>query len=150
MKSRFYSPGLAAAAALALVGGWLAAQPAAQSQAPAPVAIPMQGGSVQQGTRGTTGYPAAKTGGNYMHNFYFPPAVSSTPWWPDWAPDGARRELVQVIATPASDVEDAAARRESQGFDHGGVNGCVEVPCHRRIHCTSVCCDRRWLGLARL
>lgn len=33
-------------------------------------------------------YPAARTGGNYMHNYYFPPAGSSTPWWPSWAPDG--------------------------------------------------------------
>jgi len=23
-----------------------------------------------------------------MHNFYFPPATTSTPWAPDWAPDG--------------------------------------------------------------
>jgi hypothetical protein len=33
-------------------------------------------------------YPAAKHGGNYMHNFYFPPAPSSTPWAPTWSPDG--------------------------------------------------------------
>jgi Tol biopolymer transport system component len=33
-------------------------------------------------------YPASKHGGNYMHNFYFPPAPSSTPWAPDWSPDG--------------------------------------------------------------
>ncbi|MFQ5792370.1 MAG: hypothetical protein ACE5JI_18025, partial [Acidobacteriota bacterium] len=32
-------------------------------------------------------YPAAKTGGNYMHNFYLPPP-SSYPWWPSWSPDG--------------------------------------------------------------
>ena len=25
-------------------------------------------------------YPSARHGGNYMHNFYFPPAPSSTPW----------------------------------------------------------------------
>ena len=35
-------------------------------------------------------YAAAKTGGNYMHNYYLPPAASSTPWWPSWAPDGKR------------------------------------------------------------
>lgn len=35
-------------------------------------------------------YPNAKTGGNYMHNFYFAPAASSTPWWPSWSPDGKR------------------------------------------------------------
>jgi TolB protein len=33
-------------------------------------------------------YPAAKHGGNYMHNYYLPPAPSSTPWAPDWSPDG--------------------------------------------------------------
>src|SRR5881396_622166 len=33
-------------------------------------------------------YPAAKSGGNYMHNYYLPPAGSSTPWWPSWSPDG--------------------------------------------------------------
>ncbi len=33
-------------------------------------------------------YPNARTGGNYMQNFYFPPAGSSTPWWPSWSPDG--------------------------------------------------------------
>ncbi len=36
----------------------------------------------------TDAYPQAKHGGNYMHNFYFPPAPSSTPWAPSWAPDG--------------------------------------------------------------
>ena len=33
-------------------------------------------------------YPSSRHGGNYMHNFYFPPAPSSTPWAPDWSPDG--------------------------------------------------------------
>ena len=87
MKARHFHRG-SAAVALALAAGWLAALPAAQTTSQKPVAIPMQGGAVQQGTRGVTAYPAAKTGGNYMHNFYFPPAVSSTPWWPDWSPDG--------------------------------------------------------------
>ncbi len=32
-------------------------------------------------------YPAARSGGNYMHNFYFPPAPSATPWAPAWSPD---------------------------------------------------------------
>lgn len=35
-----------------------------------------------------TPYAAAKTGGNYMHNYYIPPAPSSTPWAPAWYPDG--------------------------------------------------------------
>ncbi len=33
-------------------------------------------------------YPAAKHGGNYMHNYYFPPGPSSTPWGAAWSPDG--------------------------------------------------------------
>jgi Tol biopolymer transport system component len=33
-------------------------------------------------------YPAAKDGGNYMHNYYLPPAPGSYPWYPDWSPDG--------------------------------------------------------------
>lgn len=33
-------------------------------------------------------YPASKHGGEYMFNYYFPPAPSSTPWAPAWAPDG--------------------------------------------------------------
>src|SRR5262244_803424 len=33
-------------------------------------------------------YPVARQGGNYMHNYYLPPAPSSTPWAPAWSPDG--------------------------------------------------------------
>ena len=33
-------------------------------------------------------YPAAKTGGNYMHNFYLPPPSTSSPRRPAWSPDG--------------------------------------------------------------
>jgi hypothetical protein len=33
-------------------------------------------------------YPASQHGGNYMHNFYIPPAPSSSPFAPAWAPDG--------------------------------------------------------------
>ena len=36
----------------------------------------------------TQAYPEARHGGNYMHNFYLPPAPSSTPWAPAWSPDG--------------------------------------------------------------
>lgn len=41
-----------------------------------------------QGAAPAGSYRAAKTGGNYMHNYYFPQALSSTPWHPDWSPDG--------------------------------------------------------------
>lgn len=33
-------------------------------------------------------YPAAKTGGNYMHSYYIPPTGNGSPWWPAWSPDG--------------------------------------------------------------
>ncbi len=32
-------------------------------------------------------FPAAKTGGNYMHNYYLPPPTS-TPFYPAWSPSG--------------------------------------------------------------
>ena len=35
-------------------------------------------------------YPAATQGGFYMHNYYFGPAPSSTPWAPAWSPDGRK------------------------------------------------------------
>ena len=34
-----------------------------------------------------TAYPQARTGGNYMHNYYLPPAAG-TPWRPCFSPDG--------------------------------------------------------------
>ncbi|MEO5742363.1 MAG: hypothetical protein ABIS29_17395, partial [Vicinamibacterales bacterium] len=40
------------------------------------------------GQEGQRTYPSARTGGSYMHNYYFPPAPSSTPWAPAWSPDG--------------------------------------------------------------
>jgi hypothetical protein len=33
-------------------------------------------------------YPSARHGGNYMFNYYLPPAPGSTPWAPAWSPDG--------------------------------------------------------------
>ncbi len=33
-------------------------------------------------------YENARTGGNYMVNFYLPPPGGSQPWWPAWSPDG--------------------------------------------------------------
>jgi len=36
------------------------------------------------------GYPAARHGGSYMHNFYLPPSPSATPWAPSWHPSGER------------------------------------------------------------
>ncbi len=56
----------------------------------ATLAAPPAPASAQPGARA---YPASAHGGNYMHNFYFPPAPSSSPWYPAWHPGG---ELVAV------------------------------------------------------
>jgi len=49
----------------------------------------LSGGSVWiTAQRNRDAYPSARSGGNYMHNYYFPPAGCSTPWWPSWSPDG--------------------------------------------------------------
>lgn len=34
-------------------------------------------------------YPSARTGGNYLFNYYLPPASSSSPWWVNWSSDGS-------------------------------------------------------------
>ena len=57
------------AAAFAVVCGLALALPAASAQSQRP-------------------YAASGHGGNYMHNYYLPPAPSSTPWAPAWSPDG--------------------------------------------------------------
>jgi hypothetical protein len=54
-------------------------------------------------------YPMAKHGGNYMHNYYFPPAPSSTPWAPAWAPDGRSIAVAMSGSIWRVDVESGAA-----------------------------------------
>jgi len=39
---------------------------------------------------GAQRYPAVEHGGNYMRNYYLPPAPAATPWYPAWRPDGER------------------------------------------------------------
>ena len=54
-------------------------------------------------------YPAARHGGNYMHNYYLPPAPSSTPWAPSWAPDGASLAVAMSGSIWRVDPETGAA-----------------------------------------
>ena len=54
-------------------------------------------------------YPASRHGGNYMHNYYLPPAPSSTPWAPSWAPDGASLAVAMSGSIWRVDVETGAA-----------------------------------------
>ena len=77
-QSRGWAGVLSAATALALVTRTPSAAPEQ------PPAIPLQSTGIEAGLP----FPAAKTGGNYMHNYYFPPGLSATPWWPSWSPDG--------------------------------------------------------------
>jgi TolB protein len=55
-------------------------------------------------------YPAAKQGGNYMHNYYFPPAPSSTPWAPAWSPDGKSIAVAMSGSIWSVDPSTGAAR----------------------------------------
>jgi TolB protein len=50
-------------------------------------------------------YPSARMGGNYMHNFYLPPAPSSTPWYPSWAPDGEHIAVAMSGSIWSVDIE---------------------------------------------
>ena len=54
-------------------------------------------------------YPASRHGGNYMHNYYLPPAPSSTPWAPSWAPDGASLAVAMSGSIWRVDLETGAA-----------------------------------------
>ena len=49
--------------------------------------LPLGGQPVRSESPLRDAYPAALTGGNYMHNYYLPP-VASTPWRPSFSPDG--------------------------------------------------------------
>ena len=55
------------------------------------------------------GYSGSRHGGNYMFNYYLPPAPSSTPWAPSWSPDGTRIAVGMSGSIWSVDVETAAA-----------------------------------------
>ena len=60
-------------------------------------------------------YPMARSGGNYMHNYYIPPAPSSTPWAPAWAPDG--RSLAVAMSGSIWRVDAATGAAEELTAD---------------------------------
>lgn len=72
-------------AGLVCLAVWLVASLAGQTVAgrPAATKLPEIGSEAEP----FSPYPAARTGGNYMHNYYLPP-LASTPWRPDFSPDG--------------------------------------------------------------
>lgn len=60
-------------------------------------------------------YPAARHGGNYMHNYYFPPAPSSTPWAPAWSPDG--RHIAVSMSGSIWQVDPATGNAEELSYN---------------------------------
>ncbi len=63
-------------------------------------------------------YPAARHGGNYMHNYYFPPAPSSTPWAPAWMPDGESLVVSMSGSLWRVDPGTGEARELTQGPEY--------------------------------
>jgi len=55
------------------------------------------------------GYRAARTGGNYMHNYYLP-AASSTPWRPAFSPDGSEIAFAMSGSIWRMKIGETAAR----------------------------------------
>ena len=66
-------------------------------------------GIASHGQAPAKGYPAAKSGGNYMHNFYIPPATGSSPWAPDWHPDGTSIAVAMSGSIWKVDIETGIA-----------------------------------------
>ncbi len=63
-------------------------------------------------------YPASAHGGNYMHNFYFPPAPSSSPWHPEWHPGGERVAVAMSGSLWEVDIASGDAFEIAHGPDY--------------------------------
>ncbi|WP_420438258.1 TolB family protein [Candidatus Palauibacter sp.] len=61
------------------------------------------------------GYPGVRHGGNYMHNYYLPPAPGTTPWFPSWSPDGAAIAVGMAGSVWEVDVETGDATELTRG-----------------------------------
>lgn len=65
-------------------------------------------------------YPAARHGGGYMHNYYLPPAPSSTPWAPAWSPDGKWLAVSMAGSIWRVELESGRARELTAGPRYHG------------------------------
>ncbi len=63
-------------------------------------------------------YPGVGHGGNYMHNYYLPPAPSSTPWYPAWHPDGEAIAVSMGGSVWEVDVATGNAREVTRGGEY--------------------------------
>ena len=63
-------------------------------------------------------YPSARSGGNYMHAFYLPPAPSATPWAPAWAPDGQSVAVSMQGSIWEVEVETGVALQLTSGLGY--------------------------------
>ena len=61
------------------------------------------------------GYPGVRHGGNYMHNYYLPPAPGTTPWFPTWSPDGSSIAVGMAGSVWEVDVETGDATELTRG-----------------------------------
>ena len=76
-------------------------------------------------------YPAVGHGGNYMHNYYFPPAPSSTPWAPAWAPDGKSIAVALSGSIWRVDPETGIADELTSG---PGISLAADLVARRAVH----------------
>ena len=60
-------------------------------------------------------YPGVRHGGNYMHNYYLPPAPGTTPWFPSWSPDGASLAVGMAGSVWEVDVDTGNATELTRG-----------------------------------
>ena len=60
-------------------------------------------------------YPGVRHGGNYMFNYYLPPAPSSTPWAPAWSPDGSSLAIAMSGSIWSVDPESGLAVQLTHG-----------------------------------
>jgi TolB protein len=65
-------------------------------------------------------YPAARDGGNYMHNYYLPPAPSSYPWSPCWSPDGKQIAISLLGSIWRVDAQTGDATQLTYDRDYHG------------------------------